>query len=158
MSQVSPEPHAIADAVFEAINSGDLDAFMALAAEDVEFTSMVAEAEGTTFRGRDGLRAWWQTIRGAFQNVRWELLDFRATGDWGVTHIRMAGTLSGVPVEQAMWQAVKLRGGGVAGPGDVAGERRGPAPILGRVQSARQGALGSSMRSGGRMVASRALA
>jgi len=114
MSQVSPEPRAIADAVFEAINCGDLDAFMALAAEDVEFTSMVAEAEGTTFRGRDGLRAWWETIRGAFQDVRWELLDFRSTGDWGVTHIRMAGTLSGVPVEQTMWQAVELRDGKVA--------------------------------------------
>src|SRR5215207_3720101 len=114
MSQLSPEPRAIADAVFEAINSGDLDAFMALVADDVEFTSMVAEAEGTTFRGRDGLRAWWETIRGAFQNVSWELLDFRATGDGGVTHIRMAGTLSGVPVEQTMWQAVKLRGGKVA--------------------------------------------
>ena len=114
MFEVSPEPRAIADAVFEAINSGDLEAFMELAAEDVEFTSMVAEAEGTTFRGRDGLRAWWETIRGPFQNVRWELLDFRATGDWGVTHIRMVGTLSGVPVEQTMWQAVKLRDGKVA--------------------------------------------
>ena len=114
MSEVSPEPRAIAGAVFEAINSGDLDAFMALAVEDVEFTSMVAEAEGTTFRGRDGLRAWWETIRGAFQSVRWELLDFRATGDRAVTHIRMAGTLSGVPVEQTMWQAVKLRDGKVA--------------------------------------------
>jgi hypothetical protein len=31
--------------------------------------------------------------------------------DRAVSHIRMAGTQSGVPVEQTMWQAVKLREG-----------------------------------------------
>ncbi len=101
----------MADAVYEAINAADLDAFVALAHKDVEFTSMVAEAEGTTFRGHDGVRAWWETIRGAFEDVRWELLDFQGSGDRAVSHIRMAGTLSGVPVEQTMWQAVKLREG-----------------------------------------------
>ena len=30
----------------EALNSGDLEAFLARTAEDVEFTSLVAEAEG----------------------------------------------------------------------------------------------------------------
>lgn len=98
-------------AAFEAINADDIDAFLAHITEDVEFTSMVAEAEGTTFRGHDGVRAWWQTIRDAFQDVRWELLDFRGSGDRGVSHFRMAGTLGSVPVEQTMWQAVKLRDG-----------------------------------------------
>jgi ketosteroid isomerase-like protein len=101
----------MADAVYAAINAADLDAFVALAHKNVEFTSMVAEAEGTTFRGHDGVRAWWETIRGAFEDVRWELLDFQGSGDRAVSHIRMAGTLSGVPVEQTMWQAVKLREG-----------------------------------------------
>jgi ketosteroid isomerase-like protein len=87
MPQVTPEVRAIAESAFAAINSGDLDAFLALTTEDVEFTSMVAEAEGTTFHGHDGVRA------------------------WGVTHFRMAGTLSGVPVAQTMWQAVRLRDG-----------------------------------------------
>jgi ketosteroid isomerase-like protein len=93
----------------ERSNSGDLDAFLALTADDVEFTSMVAEAEGTTFRGHDGVRAWWDTVRGAFGDVRRELLDIRGSGDLGVLHFRMTGTLGGVPVEQAMWQAIKLR-------------------------------------------------
>jgi ketosteroid isomerase-like protein len=64
------------------VNSGDLEAFLALTAEDVEFTSMVAEAEATAFLGHEGVRAWWETVRGAFEDVRWELSTFAdlATG------------------------------------------------------------------------------
>jgi uncharacterized protein len=102
-----------AGAVYGALNSGDLEAFLALTAEDVEFTSMVAEAEGTTFRGHDGVRAWWETVRGAFEDVHWELLDVRGSGDRGVIHFRMTGTLGSVPVEQTMWQATTLRDGRV---------------------------------------------
>lgn len=103
------EQRGLAEAGHRALNSGDLEAFLALTADDVEFTSMVAEAEGTTFRGHDGVRAWWDTVRGAFGDVHWDLLDIRGAGDRGVLHFRMTGTLGGVPVEQAMWQAVKLR-------------------------------------------------
>ena len=82
-------------------------------AEDVEFTSLVAEAEGTTFRGHEGVLEWWETVRGAFQEVRWELLEVRGAGDCGVTHFRLHGTLGSVPVEQTMWQAARLRDGKV---------------------------------------------
>jgi ketosteroid isomerase-like protein len=113
MLEVNAEQRALAEAVYEALNSGDLEAFVALVAEDVEFTSMVAEAEGTVFRGHAGVRAWWGTVRGAFEDVHWELLDVGGSGDRGVLHIRMSGTLGGVPVEQRMWQASLLRDGKV---------------------------------------------
>ena len=79
MSQENAEVRALADAAYRALNAEDLDGFLALVAEDVEFTSMVAEAEGTTFRGHDGVRSWWETVRGAFQDPRWELLDVRGS-------------------------------------------------------------------------------
>jgi ketosteroid isomerase-like protein len=107
------EQRGLAEAGFGALNSGDLEAFLALTTEDVEFTSMVAEAEGTTFRGHDGVRAWWDTVRGVFEDVRWDLLDIRGSGNRGVLHFRMTGTLGGVPVEQTMWQATALRDGKV---------------------------------------------
>ena len=99
---------ALAEAGFDALNSGDLDGCLALITEDVELTSLVAEAEGTTFRGHDGARAWWETVRGAFQEVRWEVLEVRDFDDRGVARFRMVGMLGGVPVEQTMWQAVEL--------------------------------------------------
>ena len=107
------EQRGLVEAAYGALNSGDLEAFLELTAEDIEFTSMVAEAEGTIFRGHAGVRAWWATVRGAFEDVRWELLDVRGSGDRGVIHLRMTGTLGGVPVEQTMWQATALRDGKV---------------------------------------------
>ena len=109
MSRASVELRELAETAFAAINSGDREALVALTAEDVEFTSMVAESEGTTFRGHEGVRAWWRTVPGAFEDVRLELLEVRGSGDRGVAHFRMAGTLGSVPVEQTMWQAVVLR-------------------------------------------------
>jgi hypothetical protein len=63
MSQLSAEVRAMA----EAVNSGDLESFLARTADDVEFASLVAEAEGRTFRGHAGVRAWWGTVLGAFK-------------------------------------------------------------------------------------------
>jgi ketosteroid isomerase-like protein len=111
MPEASPELQAVADAAYAAINSGDLDGFIALVAEDVEFTSLVAEAEGATFRGHEGVRTWWKMIRGAFEDVRWDLVATQGSGNRGVARIRIAGTMSGVPLEQTMWQAVEVRGG-----------------------------------------------
>ena len=99
----------MAEAAFGALNSGDLDGFLALATEDVEFTSLVAEVEGTTFRGHDGVRTWWETVRGAFADVRWEVLEVRRYGDGGVADVRMTGTLGGVPVNLMMWLAARVR-------------------------------------------------
>ncbi len=112
MPQVSVELRVFADATFGAINSGDLEGFLALVAEDVEFTSLVAEAEGTTFRGHAGVRTWWESVPGAFQErPRWEMLDMRGSGDAGIVKFRVTGTMAGIEVGQTMWQAARLRGG-----------------------------------------------
>lgn len=111
MAQLSVELQPLADAAYRALNSGDLEAFLALTAEDVEFTSMVAEAEGTTFRGHTGVRTWWESVRGAFEDPRWEGLDIRGSGDRGVVKLRLTGTLAEAEVTQIMWLAAKLRDG-----------------------------------------------
>ena len=113
MWQENLELSALAETAFGALNSGDLDGFMAVAAEDVEFTSMIAEVEGTTFRGHDGIRAWWETVVAAFGEVRWEVLDVRGPGDRAIAHIRMDGTLGGIPLNLRMWLAARLRDGRV---------------------------------------------
>jgi ketosteroid isomerase-like protein len=111
MSQANPELRAPLEAAYAAVNEGDLDGFLALLDEDLEFTSLIAEAEGTTFHGHDGARAWWETVRGAFDEVTWELLEVRGAADRGVAHVRLAGKIGGVPVEQTLWQGVVLRDG-----------------------------------------------
>jgi ketosteroid isomerase-like protein len=105
MSQVSHEVRAMA----EALNAGDLEAFVARTAEDVEFTSLVAEAEGRTFRGHAGVRAWWETVLGAFHDPHWEVVDAHDAGDRGVLKSRLTATLADTEVEQTMWMAARIR-------------------------------------------------
>jgi ketosteroid isomerase-like protein len=113
MPEASPELRAVAVAAYAALNSRDLDGFLAVVTEDVEATSLVAEAEGVTFRGHEGVRAWWEMIHGAFRDVRWEVVDIQGSGNRGVARIHIAGTMSGVPLQQTMWQAVEVRDGRV---------------------------------------------
>jgi ketosteroid isomerase-like protein len=107
MPQVILEVRAMA----EALNSGELEAFVARTAEDVEFTSLVAEAEGRTFRGHAGVRAWWETVLGAFQDPHWEVLEALGSGDRAVLKSRLTATLADTEVEQTMWMAARLREG-----------------------------------------------
>jgi hypothetical protein len=58
MPPLSEELRAIADTAFGALNAGDLDSFLSVVSEDAEFTSMIAEVEGQTYRGHEGVRAW----------------------------------------------------------------------------------------------------
>ena len=136
MSQ-NPELRALAEASFGALNSRDLDGFLALIAEDVEFTSLVAEIEGTTFHGHEGVRTWWDTVISGFRDVHWEIVDVRGPGDVGLAHVVMSGHLGGVPVELPMWLAARVRDGKVIwwsffrteGEAVAAAELPGPHPL-----------------------------
>ena len=111
MPSEADEVRAIAEGAYGALNEDDLDAFLEFVHEDVEFTSMVAEAEGATFHGHEGVRTWWETIYRAFDGPQWEVLEVRGSLERGFTQVRMTGTLAGVPVEQTMWQAARMRDG-----------------------------------------------
>src|SRR5262245_6879736 len=111
MSQDNGELRALAEAAYRALNADDLDGLLAMVAEDVEFTSIVAEAEGTIFRGHDGVRAWWETVRGAFEDVRWEVLDVRGSPERAVTSFRLTVTVGGLTIAQTLWQAATARDG-----------------------------------------------
>jgi ketosteroid isomerase-like protein len=47
---------------YAAVNRGDIDGLLAAIHPDVEFKSLIAEAEGETFRGHDGVRRWWNEV------------------------------------------------------------------------------------------------
>jgi ketosteroid isomerase-like protein len=114
MPQEPTDARAVARAAYAAINAGDIEGFAAVVHPEVEFTSLVAEAEGTTYRGHEGLRAWWENVANQFDDVHWDLLEVRTAGERGLLRIRMSGVLSGVPLEQTMWQAVRVRDGKAA--------------------------------------------
>jgi len=106
------ELRLLAATVYDALNARDLDAFLTHLTDDVEFTSLVAEAEGATFRGRDGVMVWWNTVMASFGDVHWDVLEMIPGPDGrAVMHLRISGTIADVPVEQTMWQATRVREG-----------------------------------------------
>lgn len=109
------ELRLLAQAAYDALNARDLDRFLELVTDDVEFTSLIAEAEGASFRGREGVLAWWDTVVASFGDVHWDVLE-QITGPEGrgMIHVRISGTIAGVPVEQTMWQATGVRDGKVS--------------------------------------------
>ena len=93
-----------AERVFAALNHRDLATFLDRVAEDVEFRSLIAEAEGDTFHGHDGVRRWWTQVAQALGGLGFELQEYAEEGDGIVTKIRVRGNVGTTGIEQTMWQ------------------------------------------------------
>ena len=99
----------LARRAYDAINRGDLEGFVSLIDPDVEFGSLIAEAEGKTYRGHDGVRQWWGDVAQALGGLDFQVHEIRAVGEDGVlAKLVVKGEAGGVPVEQTMWQAARV--------------------------------------------------
>ena len=97
------------------VDERDLDGFLGIVHEDVEFVSLVAEAEGGTFHGHDGVRAWWESVGESLGTLHYEPKEMRDLGEGGViTELVVSGKVGGVEVPQTMWHAVQVRDGKAA--------------------------------------------
>ena len=100
---------------YAAVNRGDIDELLLSVHPDVEFTSLIAEAEGETFRGHDGVRRWWEQVVIPLGGLHGEIEEVRDLGDTVLA--RVAGTYrpSGVEVHQTVWNVVRFRDGKATG-------------------------------------------
>jgi ketosteroid isomerase-like protein len=96
---------------YAAVNRGDIDGLLANVQPDVEFTSLIAEAEGEIFQGHDGVRRWWREVVLPLGGLHGEPEEVRDLGDTVIA--RVAGTYrpSGVEVRQTVWNVVRYRDG-----------------------------------------------
>jgi ketosteroid isomerase-like protein len=112
---VAESNREIAGRAYTALAQDDLEGFLALAELDVEFNSLIAEVEGKTYRGHDGVREWWETIKPQLGGLRWELEEIRELEEnRTLVRFRVIGTLGGMPLAQTMFQAVMGRAGKIA--------------------------------------------
>ena len=96
---------------FDALNRHDLEGFLELIEPDVEFNSLIAEADARSFHGHDGVREWWETVLESLGGLHWELEEIQLRGEeWATVKLRVIGEASGVPIEQTMWQGNHRRG------------------------------------------------
>jgi len=100
---------------YAAVNRGDVDGLLAAVHPDVEFTSLIAEAEGETFRGPDGVRRWWKEVVLPLGGLHGEPKEIRDLGD--IVVARVLGTYHpmGVEVRQTVWNVVRFRDGKAIG-------------------------------------------
>jgi ketosteroid isomerase-like protein len=92
------------------VDGRDLEGFLSIVHEDVEFVSLVAEAEGGTYKGHDGVRVWWEQVGESLGTLRYEPTEMRDLGDGAVlTELVVSATVAGVDVPQTMWHTVQVR-------------------------------------------------
>jgi ketosteroid isomerase-like protein len=112
MSSESSEAFELTRKSWTYVDGRDLEGFLGIVHEDVEFVSLVAEAEGGTFHGHEGVKVWWDSVGEALGGLRYEPQEMQDLGDGGVlTRLVVSGTYSGVEVPQTMWHVVKVRDG-----------------------------------------------
>jgi ketosteroid isomerase-like protein len=96
---------------------GDADAWRELHHPDCEFMPMIVAAEGGgPYRGHEGCRSFWRDIHAVFEDWHPTVEQVRDHGDAVVLEIRFEGRgrQSGAPVDQRVWQAMRVRDGRVA--------------------------------------------
>lgn len=96
---------------YAAANRGDVEGFLVSVHPDVEFTSLIAEAEGEVFRGHDGVRRWWHEVVIPLGGLHGEPEEVRDLGDTVIARVVATYRPSGVEVRQPIWHVVRYRDG-----------------------------------------------
>jgi ketosteroid isomerase-like protein len=98
----------------DAFNRRDLEGFLALMDPDTEFTPYeVAVQGGSPYRGREGMRTWWEESLEVLPDLVVELYEARDLGDSVLVRGRLHGhgAGSGASIERPLWGIVEWRDG-----------------------------------------------
>jgi ketosteroid isomerase-like protein len=98
----------------DAISRRDVDAALELCHAEIEFSSLLATLEGTTYRGHAGVRRYFKDVDAAWDEWRMETEQVLRVPDGRVVivlrmHVRGLG--SRVPLEQSVAHVWELRDG-----------------------------------------------
>ena len=98
---------------YAALASRDFDGLVAVTHPDIEFTSLIRESEGGVYRGRDGVREFFESLLEVLSDWSPELDSFEDHGDRMLVRATITASPPGsdVPMEQVVWQAVRLQDG-----------------------------------------------
>ena len=110
---MSQENVDAAHRAYDAFSRGDWEAFVELIDPDVEFQSLMLEAESESYRGHEGVREYFEALHDVFPDWQSEITQLRDFGDTLVIESRAVATAksSGIELEQRFWQAAKVSNG-----------------------------------------------
>jgi ketosteroid isomerase-like protein len=98
---------------YAAFEDRDFDALVAVTHPEIEFTSLIRESEGGSYYGHDGVRAFFKGVLEVLPDWFPVLDSFEDHGDRMLVKATITASPPGsdVPMEQVVWQAIRLRDG-----------------------------------------------
>lgn len=98
---------------YAAFQNHDIDELLAVTDPDVEFTSLIRESEGEVYRGHEGVREFFKGLIEVLPDWKPEIDTIEDHGDRMLVKALIQASPPGgnVPMEQVVWQAVRLRDG-----------------------------------------------
>jgi ketosteroid isomerase-like protein len=98
---------------YAALDARDFDGLVAVTHPDVVFTSLIRESEGGEYRGHEGVREFFGSLLEVLPDWSPVLDAFEDHGDRMLAKARVQASAPGsdVPMEQVVWQAIRLRDG-----------------------------------------------
>lgn len=66
---------------FERFNANDIDGLLELMDPEVQFHDVPEIPRSTTYRGHEGIRRWWTTIKEPLEELRFEVVELKEGED-----------------------------------------------------------------------------
>jgi ketosteroid isomerase-like protein len=101
---------------FELLSEGDIDGGLELFAPDAELHDVPEIPGSTVYRGRDGIRRWWETINESMAGIRFDFVGI-VEGEEMIaveTRARATGKESGIETDWTFWTVWRVRKGLIA--------------------------------------------
>jgi ketosteroid isomerase-like protein len=110
---MSQENVRIVRRIYEAYARGDTSAILALVDPGIRFYDRPNRPGATVYEGREGLLRFAQSDQEVFDNMHYEPVEFIDAGEYVLVRNRQTGRgkASGLPVEEEIVNAWKLRAG-----------------------------------------------
>ena len=98
---------------YAAFRNHDWEEMIAVTHPDIVFTSLIRESEGGVYRGHDGLREFFDGVLDVLPDWNPVLDTFEDHGDRMLVKATIHASPPGsdAPMEQVVWQAIRLRDG-----------------------------------------------
>lgn len=105
----------IVRSILRAWNEGDVDLIVASMSEDAELVPLRAQLEGTSYRGREGARAFWDDMHAEWVDLDLLIDEIHDLGDLVLVlgGLVARGRASGIDIDVPIGQLWRLRDGAV---------------------------------------------
>jgi ketosteroid isomerase-like protein len=101
----------------DAVNDHDFERFVSLLAPDVEAVPLVSELAGTSYRGHEGIRDWWDHVFAVFPHAEVEFEQLRDLGEHVIAEMRFrgGGSEGDGNSDLTIWVVYEIRDAKIAG-------------------------------------------